>query len=454
MSIDLSSGAVDAAVDTAAQAVIINEYQKADGHSLDGSHESGVCANCGATLVGHYCYACGQTSHLHRSLMHMLEESLHGIFHFDTKAWRTLPALALHPGQLTREYILGKRTSYVSPLALYLFMIFLMFFVFAYTIGDPDPKMFNKPQTKEEISKAITDAKNSLTKEAQEEAELVKKHQIPYEKRDEIDETRREIRAYEDQLNSLEGKVPDKAALNKELEQVNFKLAQLRQQAAEITLNQQTPKDEKQTMFTLDLEQQIRSRELDVSYLKKELKKLEIKDGKTVKKDADISFSLSSKDAKTGDEDFELATEQGLSKIPYIGKMLQHAEDNKALMLYKLKSKASSFAFLLMPISLPFLWMLFVFRRQYVMFDHAVFSLYSLSFMCLLMMFISILAKFNFPAIASILFTFVPPIHMYRQLRGAYQLGFFGALWRTCALLLIAFLSLLTYLLIVIALSL
>jgi hypothetical protein len=70
------------------------------------------------------------------------------------------------------------------------------------------------------------------------------------------------------------------------------------------------------------------------------------------------------------------------------------------------------------------------------------------------MMFISILAKFNFPAIASILFTFVPPIHMYRQLRGAYQLGFFGALWRTCALLLIAFLSLLTYLLIVIALSL
>jgi len=30
----------------------------------------------------------------------------------------------------------------------------------------------------------------------------------------------------------------------------------------------------------------------------------------------------------------------------------------------------------------------------------------------------------------------VPPVHMYRQLKGAYLLGRFGAIWRTSALLL------------------
>jgi hypothetical protein len=29
---------------------------------------------------------------------------------------------------------------------------------------------------------------------------------------------------------------------------------------------------------------------------------------------------------------------------------------------------------------------------------------------------------------------FIPPIHMYRQLKGAYGIGRWGALWRTIAL--------------------
>ena len=34
--------------------------------------------------------------------------------------------LLLNPGRLTREWIQGKRTRYVSPLALFLFTVFLM----------------------------------------------------------------------------------------------------------------------------------------------------------------------------------------------------------------------------------------------------------------------------------------------------------------------------------------
>ena len=36
------------------------------------------------------------------------------VFHFEGKIWRTLPMLAWRPGRLTREYVEGRRASYVS----------------------------------------------------------------------------------------------------------------------------------------------------------------------------------------------------------------------------------------------------------------------------------------------------------------------------------------------------
>ena len=122
MSVDIEAGGAAVTAGLAANAI---EGQSASGNQ--GHTKS--CANCGAQLVGPYCHACGQTAHVHRSLWHMVEESLHGVLHFDSKSWRTLPLLIARPGLLTRRYIEGQRVRYVSPLALFLFMIFLMFFV-------------------------------------------------------------------------------------------------------------------------------------------------------------------------------------------------------------------------------------------------------------------------------------------------------------------------------------
>ena len=56
---------------------------------------------------------------------------LHGVLHFEGKIWRTLPLLAWRPGELTRRYIDGQRARFVSPIALFLFCVFLMFAVMA-----------------------------------------------------------------------------------------------------------------------------------------------------------------------------------------------------------------------------------------------------------------------------------------------------------------------------------
>src|SRR5262245_40814230 len=87
------------------------------------------CANCKTPVMGRYCHECGQAAHVHRSMAHIFEEVAHGVVHFETRSWRTLPMLFFRPGLLTRRYIEGQRVKYVSPLALFLFSVFLMFFV-------------------------------------------------------------------------------------------------------------------------------------------------------------------------------------------------------------------------------------------------------------------------------------------------------------------------------------
>ena len=54
---------------------------------------------------------------------------VHGVLHFEGKIWRTLPLLAWRPGELTRRYVHGERARFVSPIALFLFSVFLMFAV-------------------------------------------------------------------------------------------------------------------------------------------------------------------------------------------------------------------------------------------------------------------------------------------------------------------------------------
>src|SRR3546814_2943024 len=56
---------------------------------------------------------------------------VHAIFHFEGKSWNTLPLLAWRPGDLTRRDIHGERARFISPLALFLFAVFLTYAVLA-----------------------------------------------------------------------------------------------------------------------------------------------------------------------------------------------------------------------------------------------------------------------------------------------------------------------------------
>lgn len=109
---------------------------------------------------------------------------------------------------------------------------------------------------------------------------------------------------------------------------------------------------------------------------------------------------------------------------------------NPGLALYKLQANSYKFSWLLIPLSVPFVWLMFAWRRQFRAYDHAVFVTYSIAFMSLLFIALTILGALGVPmALLATIGMVVPPFHIYRQLRGGYRLRRSSALARTAFLL-------------------
>jgi hypothetical protein len=86
--------------------------------------------NCDAELAGRFCAQCGQDAHRHvLSLRQTVGELIEDLSQADARVWRTLRLLALRPGELTCEYLRGKRASYTPPLRLYVALSLLLFLV-------------------------------------------------------------------------------------------------------------------------------------------------------------------------------------------------------------------------------------------------------------------------------------------------------------------------------------
>ena len=119
---------------------------------------------------------------------------------------------------------------------------------------------------------------------------------------------------------------------------------------------------------------------------------------------------------------------------------LDNIRENPDVVSMKVQDAASKYSWLLIPISVPFMWLLFPFRRRYNTYDHAVFVTYSLSFMMMLVIASGLLIEVGMSTLASFLF-FVPPFHMYRHLKQSYELGRFSAIMRTMALVTFAFIA-------------
>ena len=345
---------------------------EADGHT----HEKN-CLNCGAALAGPYCHNCGQQAHVHRTLGAFWHDLLHGVLHFEGKVWRTLPMLAWRPGDLTRRYIEGERARFVSPMALFLFSVFLMFIVFT-TVGGPI----------------------AIESDAAERA-------------DSAQEYRRDREQAAAEIRQLEAERSQRLAAGRTTTSVDVELRIARESLALID---------------------------------------RLRGGEIEREQADIAAQAQEASGETrtivggstrGGKRAELTVSR--TGIPSIDAALTKAEENPELLLYKLQNNAYKFSWLLIPLSVPFVSLLFFHRRRYRQFrayDHTVFVTYSIAFMTLGLVALTILRLVGIgEALIGLALVLVPPLHMFRQLRGAYGLTRWSAIWRTLALLVFATLA-------------
>ncbi len=83
-----------------------------------------ACLNCGASFAAprpKFCPSCGQETTVRPPTLGEFAQQFGGAY-FSTEGalWRTLALLLFKPGELTRQYLAGRRKHYVLPLRLYL----------------------------------------------------------------------------------------------------------------------------------------------------------------------------------------------------------------------------------------------------------------------------------------------------------------------------------------------
>jgi hypothetical protein len=129
-------------------------------------------------------------------------------------------------------------------------------------------------------------------------------------------------------------------------------------------------------------------------------------------------------------------------------------QKNPALMMYKLQSASYKFSWLLIPLSLPFVWALFFWKRQYKLYDHTIFIIYSIAFMSLFYIVIAIAMAIGLRSgPLGMVAVLVPFIHITRQLKQAYDTSWFSAFMRAWVLTFFISWILVLFLLILVALG-
>ena len=130
--------------------------------SEEGKEETKVlakCLNCSSVLEDRFCSHCGQDSkEFKRSVWNVFVRFFETFTDFDNKLWSSLFPLIFKPGFLTRQFLAGKRKSYLNPIQMYAFFSFLYFFTFFYM---PDFVSVDKSSLAERLTKEMSDS-NSL----------------------------------------------------------------------------------------------------------------------------------------------------------------------------------------------------------------------------------------------------------------------------------------------------
>ena len=137
--------------------------------------ETPDCLNCGAQLRGQYCGTCGQRARSRLiSLWELISEAFGDLFEIDSRLWQTLIPLIMRPGQLTRDYLRGRRARYMPPFRSYLVLSLIFFLVAFFDPREELGLLFESESQSETETPTDTEAhQEAILKELAEEGIIV-----------------------------------------------------------------------------------------------------------------------------------------------------------------------------------------------------------------------------------------------------------------------------------------
>jgi hypothetical protein len=126
------------------------------------------CLNCGPTVIGRYCHICGQENIVPKERFgNLVIHFFYDITHFDGKFFHTLQFLLFRPGFLSKEYIKGRRATYLNPVRMYVFTSAFFFLIF-FLLYNPKNNLrtnLNDPLSRKDRMDMIANIEDELKKE-------------------------------------------------------------------------------------------------------------------------------------------------------------------------------------------------------------------------------------------------------------------------------------------------
>lgn len=122
-----------------------------------------TCLNCRHVVEQKFCPNCGQeNTDTRKTFHHLFIHFFEDLTHYENAFWKTIKNLLLKPATLTKEYLSGKRLSYLAPVRLYIFISFITFLLIALF---PNKVSENIKKGETEITSKLEDKSKKGTKD-------------------------------------------------------------------------------------------------------------------------------------------------------------------------------------------------------------------------------------------------------------------------------------------------
>jgi hypothetical protein len=159
------------------------------------NHNKGLeCLNCRQPLHGNenFCSYCGQKNSTSKLLFgNFIKTLFSGFLSYDSRLWQTFIPLITKPGQVSKEFIAGKRARFVNPFQLYFNVSIIFFLIFGISTTFNSDLFNNNPfqntktgldslsqQEKHQLDSIFKDVKGEIIKTTKKDSIIVKQKEI------------------------------------------------------------------------------------------------------------------------------------------------------------------------------------------------------------------------------------------------------------------------------------